>query len=172
VRLDPASGDGHRAGRKNRNEGYAIMRHVISAGLCLLAQASVAQTVRSCDTFEANARNLIFPVAENTASYAQGNIRLIALDTGGEPACCSAHLMVLLPAPEGPGQICALISADGGTGWLGTYLPGAVADYDPETGLTVSVPAREYGEVHPTPLSVVVTIDQQTGVVTAETGPP
>lgn len=138
----------------------------------LLAWPAAAQEVRGCDVAEASARNLVFPVEDNTRGYANGAVRLIALDTGGEPACCSSHLMVLLPSPEDSGQICALISHRGSLGWQRLYLPGALARYDPARGLTVSVPASEYGVRHPTPLSVEVTVNQQTGEVGAVYGPP
>lgn len=139
--------------------------------LAATAQSATAPSVRDCDTSEANARNLMFPLADHVRAFANGAIQIIDLDTGGEPVCCAAHLMVLLPATEGPGNICALISDVDGQGWAGTRIAAATAAYDAVRGLTVTVPVAEYGEVHPTPRSVDITVNQATGAVTAVYGP-
>ena len=136
----------------------------------LAAAPAAAQEVQSCDGFVASARNVFWPDA--TRTFANGAIRLVHLDTAGEPACCSAHLMVTYPSPEDPFDLCALVSADGTMGWQGLSLSRADASYDPARGLTVRVPASEYGEVHATPLSILVTINQQTGEIRAEYGAP
>ncbi|MFP7569760.1 hypothetical protein [Marivita sp. S2033] len=149
---------------------FAVYAGLLCAGV---ATSATPQVVRSCDTFEANARNLMFPVEQNTRSFANGDIRLIALDTGGEPVCCSAHLMVLFPAPEDPGGLCALISNDGSLGWAGILLEKATALYDPAIGLTVSVPVIEYIDgIQDTRLSIAVNVNQQSGVVTVRTDLP
>ena len=142
----------------------------LSLVLAVASTPAAAQEVLSCEGFVASARNVVW--SDPTRTFADGAVRFVHLDTGGEPACCSSHLMVTYPSPEDPGDLCALISAKGTLGWQSLSLARADASYDPATGLTVRIPAREYGEVHPTPMSVVVTVDRQTGVILAEYGPP
>ncbi|SHJ47889.1 hypothetical protein SAMN04488012_11031 [Palleronia salina] len=145
---------------------------LIALGLALSpATPGVAQGLRDCDTFEANARNLVFPVDANTRSFANGAVRFITLDTGGEPACCSAHLMVLLPDPEEPFDICRLISHRDSLGFTGLSLDRADAGYDPARGLRVAIPGVVQDGSGPRPLTLGVGVNQQTGVVTADIAP-
>lgn len=145
-----------------------------AATICIVTGLAQAQNTRDCDTFEANARNLIFPVAENIRSYANGAIRFIALDTGGEPACCSSHLMVLSPDPEySAGQVCTLISNRDAFGFSDVDLSRARSSYDAAAGLRVRVPIELYNAdgSGSTPDELIVTVNQQTGAVTVERGP-
>lgn len=91
------------------------------ATLATILAASVtpalSQAVNSCDSYIANAAFLAFPPAETTASYADGTVRLITLDTAGEPACCSYHLMVLYPSADGSYLECGLVSSSPDLGW-------------------------------------------------------
>ena len=127
--------------------------------------------VRDCDAPQANARYLSYPYENATRTFANGDVRILTLQQD-EPACCGAYVMVLLPSPEDPGMICAFVTTPDGMGWQGTDLRGTVADYDPSRGLFLRIPAWTYGEVHGSPFSLDLTINQQTGVVTAEEGPP
>ena len=136
----------------------------LSLALALPAQAA---SLRDCDTFEANAQNLVFPVENSTRSFANGAIRVIALDTGGEPTCCSAHVMVLLAARDEPGQTCVLISREGTMGWAGADVGAAGATYDPATGLSVSVPVQVYDGAGSRPDRLRIDINQATGRITA-----
>ena len=142
----------------------------LALALSAVSLPAAAQEMRPCEGYEVNARNVVW--SDPSRTFANGAIRLIHLDTGGEPACCSSHLMVTYPSPEEPYDLCALISAREGLGWQWLSLSRADASYDPATGLTVRVPASEYGEVHATPLSVAVTINQQTGEIRATVGAP
>ena len=146
------------------------MSRPLALALCLMAAPAAAQDVLPCDGFVASARNVLW--SDPTRTFADGAVRFVHLDTGGEPVCCSSHLMVTYPSPEDPGDLCVLISAKGTQGWQSLSLARAKASYEPATGLTVRVPASEHGEVHPTPLSVVVTINRQTGVIRAAYGSP
>ena len=144
-----------------------MIRAAILTAALATATGAQAAAVRDCDTFEANARNLVLPVEEGVRTFANGNVRLLHLDTGGEPACCSAHLMVLLPDPELPGQICVLISADDRSGFYAIDLPGTKAAYDPATGLSLDVPVALHDGTASTPRRLRLRINQQTGVVDA-----
>ena len=136
-----------------------------AALLALAAPPAAAQVVDECYGFRASARAVdwTFP----TRTYANGDVRLVALDTG-EPALHARHLMVTLPDPEIGFQTCALISREGDLGWAGMALEDATADYDPATGLVIRVPVTigEDGAFRDGVLSVGV--NQRTGVVTAE----
>ena len=142
---------------------------LLAVAVALSAPATVsAQSIRDCETFEANARNVDF--SQSPQVFAEGAISLIALDTE-EPTCCSWHLMVLHPAGQGdPWQACTLISREGSFGWVGLDLRSSRASYDPARGLTVEVPARIYlpesGFQNGTMLEV--TINQSTGSVTVD----
>ena len=133
--------------------------------LLLLALPAHAQSVRDCDTWEAGARNVVW--GDPTRTFANGEVRLVALDTGGEPACCSFHVLVLWLEPEGF-QSCALVSsASGGLGFADVTLSAATADYDPARGLTVRVPIATFDGAGARAAFVDVTVNRATGQVTA-----
>lgn len=145
-------------------------RPILSALAALgpsLALPAQAASLRDCDTFEASARNLVFPVERSIRSFANGAIRVIGLDTGGEPVCCSAHVMVLLDRQNEPGQTCALISREGTMGWAGAEVGAARATYDPATGLRVDVPVRVYDGSGSLPDTLRIEINQATGRIAA-----
>ena len=151
------------------------MRHVALLAFFVMSGMASAQTqggivVDTCDSFVGNARNVDW--FDPTRSFANGEIRFITLDVG-EPAAAAFHLMVLFPAVDHPFGDCRIISAGpGGLGFERVSLRRADATYDPARGLTVRVPASEASPVHPTPLSIDVTVNQATGTMTARLGPP
>jgi hypothetical protein len=74
---------------------------------------------------------------------------VFSVDTYGEPVCCSAHLIVYIPAKDEIGAACFHISAEAGDGVSrrGFYkvgLDAARARYEPGEGLTLSVPVEHY----------------------------
>lgn len=141
----------------------------LTLGLCSLAASASAQVIRDCETFEANARNIYPPYEETIRHYANGDIRLIALDVG-EPAAASFHLMVTHPAGDEPYAACTLISANGNLGFGGLVMEHMRARYDTDHGLVLSVPYTTWLEndqtQHPGELTVIV--NQATGIVTAD----
>jgi len=149
-----------------------MKRVPLFAALIALAAAPVAaQALRDCDTFEANARNIYGPYDETIREYANGAIRVIALDTS-EPACCSYHLMVTHPHPEEPYLLCSLVSRDEQLGYGALYMHQIGAEYDPATGLTVTVPAGHWDGTSMAPEQIVLTVNQATGTVTAGSPAP
>jgi len=134
----------------------------------LLATPLAAQSLRDCDTFEANARNIYGPYAETIREYANGAIRVIALDVG-EPAGGSYHVMVTYPHPDEPWQHCALISREGSLGFGALYMDGVEASYDAAIGLSVTVPVGFWSpdSVEPLPGALSLVVNQATGTVTA-----
>ena len=123
-----------------------ILKHALPSLACLALStvAAAANSIRSCDTWEANARNIVLLPEPAIRSYANGNIQLLHLDTGGSPACCSSHLMVLMAAPEGEYYDCSLISFDDRDGFAWITLSETLSTYDPASGLLLEVPARIY----------------------------
>ena len=128
--------------------------------------AAGAVTVTSCDVNVANARNLTRPYEDATRTFGEGAIGFLSL-TVEEPACCGAALMVVYPDPETGFSLCAIVTTDDGMGWSTTDLPAATARYDATRGLTVAVPTRRFDGVDFADWTVTVTVNRQTGEVTA-----
>ncbi|UWQ17392.1 hypothetical protein [Jannaschia sp. M317] len=119
-----------------------------------------AQQVHECDTWQANARNIDW--TDPTRTFANGAIRLVALDTE-EPAAAAYHILVTFPDPEMRFLDCRLISAGEGLGYGGLFLSRANASYDPARGLTVTVPAVDgLGDAR----VITFTVNRATGTVT------
>jgi hypothetical protein len=131
----------------------------------LAATPLAAQSMRDCDTFEANARNTYGPYEETIREFANGAIRVIALDVG-EPAGGSFHVMVTYPHPEDPWQHCTLISSEAniGFGWLN--MAEVEASYDPAIGLSVTIPIEAVSGVASWDQILTITVNQATGTVT------
>jgi hypothetical protein len=109
----------------------------------MLTGAASAATVRGCNDYTSNASNIAEPWEKNARTYYKGQVRAALLDTGGEPACCSFHLLLVLPPNEnepGSSSTCFVISEHGtmGYGHIGFDKIGAA--YDPKKGLLLSVP--------------------------------
>jgi len=139
--------------------------------LALLAAAPVtAQSVSDCDT-RASARFLAEPWEENTATFANGEVRVAAIDMM-EPAGAPAYLMILSPPRNEIGERqCRIVEAEPDFGFYTVDLQNIVADYDTASGLTLRVPVTDYadGPQTPPPFPLTVSINQATGEVTATT---
>lgn len=112
-----------------------------AALLALMAGATpcLAATVRDCDGVTEAAFNIVEPWEASTRTFYQGRVRVALLDTGGEPACCSAHLLVLFYADDDPESfVCRLVSDRGATGFAGIDFKSLRTSYDPARGLLVS----------------------------------
>lgn len=140
---------------------------LLVTAMTLFTSPLAAQSLRECTTFEANARNIYGPYSETIREYANGAIRVIALDTA-EPACCSFHVLVAHPAEDGPYPTCTLISHDSQTGFGALFMDRIEASYDPATGLTVTLPTGRWDEaagiMHEETLAF--TVNQAAGTVT------
>lgn len=84
-----------------------------------------------------------------TRSYSGGKIKIAPVDTDGEPACCSSHLLVFIPSTE-IGSQCFAISqraargAAGQVGFNSIEFDRIKASYDPDRGLLLNVPYTLY----------------------------
>jgi hypothetical protein len=108
----------------------------------MLTGAASAATVRDCDD-TASARNIVEPWEKNARTYYKGQVRAALLDTGGEPACCSFHLLLILPPNEdepGSTDTCFIVSQNGTTGYGHIGFDKIAAAYDAKKGLLLSVP--------------------------------
>ena len=149
----------------------------IAAALCgLLSLGATAQVVADCD-WVASPANIQEPWAEHTRSFANGAIRVALLDTGGEPACCARHLLIVSPSGNGADEPvyrqCHVASAQAGIGFYDLDVPGIVASYDLTKGLLLSVPVAHWHEGvgagrPPIAERLEIRINQATGVVAIE----
>ncbi|WP_068301251.1 hypothetical protein [Pararhodobacter sp. CCB-MM2] len=112
-----------------------------------LPLAATAQVIGDCQ-WAATASNIVEPWSETTRTFANGAIRVAWVDTGGEPACCSSHLMILSPSGDGSDEpvfrMCHEASARPNEGFYSVDVPGITASYDPAKGLLLSVPVGHW----------------------------
>lgn len=144
----------------------------LASALAILSASvtpALAQVVNSCDSYISNAAFVVFPPAETTAEYAGGQVRLITLDTAGEPACCSYHLMVLYPSVDGTYFECGLVGSGTDLGWYSIYVNQAQVLRDDEGGVSLVVPTEGNvdGEVVPSSVKIDVDLAAMTLAVSA-----
>jgi hypothetical protein len=127
---------------------------IATAALTLAAQAH-AVSVRDCDGTTDSARNIAEPWADHTRQFHSKLVRVTMLDTGGEPVCCSIHLLVTFPSAGQDEPVyseCKLVGSEEGRGFLSIAFDKMTAKYDPKKGLTISFPYTTYndeGDNHP-----------------------
>jgi hypothetical protein len=139
------------------------------AALALPVTPALAQAVNSCDSYIANAAFLVFPPAETTASYADGTVRLITLDTAGEPACCSYHLMVLYPSVDGSYLECSLVSASQDLGWYTVYVNQTQVLREDGEGVSLLVPTEGNVDGNVISGAVLLNLDLMSSTLAATT---
>ncbi|MBV9043528.1 MAG: hypothetical protein JO348_10815 [Alphaproteobacteria bacterium] len=131
------------------------MRRLVLGLLALLAFAAPAGAVNlvSCNDDEttSSARNIAEPWEKNARTFSNGQIRVALLDTGGEPVCCSYHLLVLYPSGDGDQggdeyAACTVVNDYEGRGFVSLDFAKLAAAYDPKKGLLISFPYRVYNE--------------------------
>lgn len=136
--------------------------------LSSIASADETLVSRECD--DQTPTSLEFFV-QNKA-FANGKVRVFHVDTEGEPACCSSHLVIYVDIPndEGPLSKCVHIASDkDGRGFLGTNLDAIKSSYSTKTGLKLNIPVSFYNyEEGGKPISrrFTLDIDQSTSKVT------
>lgn len=151
------------------------MKSLIRTVGLLLAWALPAQVfadiqANDCDWLR-DMRNIVEPWEENSRTFYNGGLRVVNADSG-EPACCSANLLLLLPDPEDEmeGRKCVAIGLGPGMGVSRIDFDALTATYDPATGLTLKFPYAvfdpETSRMGQT-LRATVTVNMKTGVVTA-----
>jgi len=100
------------------------------------------------------------------------DIRILHLDTGGEPACCSSYMAILSANPNdelGDRQCNLLVSDANGLGFMDIAVDRVRSTYDTIKGLLLSVPVSLYGDGSTsTEKRINVRINQALGTVTIE----
>ena len=153
------------------------MRRLILGILALLAMTApaAAVSVMDCgdDASTASAANIAPPWEKNTRLFYNGQVRVAVMDTGGEPVCCSVHLLVLSPAggqDEPEFTACHLINDHEGMGFVSIDFAKIAAAYDPKKGLLITFPYGLYVDgVKPNkPGTAKIRLNLKAGTVTAE----
>ncbi|MFC3166572.1 hypothetical protein [Paracoccus fontiphilus] len=145
-----------------------MIRHL--AVLALLAAPVQAQQIDVKPYGDAERVDAIAePWEDNIATYANGDIRLALLDMV-EPAGGALKLVVISPPRDELGfRQCRVIGADG-MGFYGLDFAARQANYHPQRGLTLTMPAKHHTDLAPKggDYRLSVTIDQQSGRITTE----
>jgi hypothetical protein len=116
------------------------------AAVSLVACApALAVEVRECD-WAAQAPSIAEPWETNSKSFYRGQVRVALIDTGGEPVCCSAQLLILIPDnSEGAGgRICRLVGSSGQLGFESIDFARLATRYDAGRGLLIIFPYTLY----------------------------
>ena len=127
------------------------MRRIILGLLAVFAMTApaAALSVIDCSADEAasSAANIAPPWEKNTRLFYNGQVRVAVMDTGGEPVCCSMHLLVLSPAggqDEPEYTACHLINDHEGLGFVSLDIAKLTAAYDAKKGLLITIPYGLY----------------------------
>ena len=115
--------------------------------------------------------NVVEPVEQATRTFASGKIRIWHVDTGGEPVCCSSHLVIIAPDPneELTQTQCVRLSDQGSLGFQWIEFKDISASYDPAKGLLLSVPVERYNDGNEGLKDTIdLRINQATGAVVIE----
>ena len=153
-----------------------LTQALVTATVLASAFPAGAQVVGECDWI-ANPGNIMEPWDAHSRTYANGAIRVAWLDTGGEPVCCSSHLLVLHPSGSGDDapvyRACHVVSAQPGMGFYDLDIAGIAASYDPARGLLLSVPVGHWhaamdSGAGPIRERLEIRINQANGTVTVE----
>lgn len=141
---------------------------VFALGLTAAASPVLAQEVNFCDD-RADLESVPEPWSENTRTFGNGKVRAAVINAL-EPAIAPYFLIVLHPPLDEYGaRNCSMIGSADNYGYAALDFGHLHADYDPDVGLTLSLPGRlEKAAVGATrSLDLTVTINQDTGTVIA-----
>ncbi|MDF3607009.1 hypothetical protein PE067_13230 [Paracoccus sp. DMF-8] len=143
--------------------------------LLLGAVAAQAEPVMGCR--DAFARGfdpdaIVEPWQDNSATYANGEIRIAKLDMI-EPAGTPYRLLVLMgPRDEVGGRRCVIVQDSDGDGFARLDFAGRTSAYDPVTGLTLTFPVETAIGGDQTTLHVIsIELNSQTGDVSSDKKP-
>jgi len=141
----------------------------IAAAAALSAPAHAA-VIRDCDE-TASVQSLAEPWEQNSKTFYKGELRVALLDTGGEPVCCSVHLMLLVPdkTDEMGGRKCHIVSDHDSLGFAGIDFKKLTSKYEDGKGLLLTFPYTLYVDgVSSKSGTARIRINMQNGNVTSE----
>lgn len=147
----------------------SALKALLAGFLACAALPAAAATIRDCD-WAASAQSLAEPWEKHTKTFLNGGVRIALIDTGGEPVCCSTHLLILAENKSQPqeGRICKLLSNDKDLGFEWIFFDKITAAYHPSRGLDLTVPFKLYVDGMTDRRGVArVNIRTQNGVITA-----
>ena len=118
---------------------------IAAAALLATVLPAAAVQVRDCDE-TASLQTLAEPWEKNIKSFYQGQVRVALLDTGGEPVCCSTHLLIMMPSNDMPaeGRVCHIVGQKDQLGFENIDMARLRTSYDPRRGLLIEFPYRLY----------------------------
>jgi hypothetical protein len=133
-----------------------MFRTFVAAAFGLtVATPALAISISDCnDDPMGNVRNVAEPWEKNIRAFYNGSVRVALIDTGGEPVCCSMHLLILAPSvPEvegmDPYRNCFLVHNEGESGFAGIDFARITSRYDADKGLLITFPYSLYNEGNP-----------------------
>ena len=142
------------------------------AVLLFPSAAWAAASLMQCDGPATRLGNVLEPWSEASRTFANGKIRIVGLDTGGEPVCCSAHLAILAPDPKDELGFRQCKTLSDGAQYMGFQyinMKGIRSSYDASKGLLLSIPVERYIDGSKSNKAVIkVRINQASGAITLE----
>ena len=149
---------------------HAVVLTLLAAAPALARDGPV--TVRPCDD-TARVDTIAEPWQKNTATYADGQVRIALLDMV-EPEGGALRLLVISPPRDELGlRRCRVVGLENGLGFYDMDFARHQASYDPARGLTITLPARHYpvdGETGADDgwFRLSVTVNRQTGAIATQ----
>jgi hypothetical protein len=149
-------------------------RHFLTAATiaatAALTTPAYAVVIRDCDG-TASVQSLAEPWEQNSKTFYKGEVRVAVLDTGGEPVCCSVHLLLLVPdkTSEMGDRTCHIISDHDTLGFAGIDFKNLSSKYEDGKGLLITFPYTLYVDgLSDKPGTARIRINMQNGKVTKE----
>ena len=141
------------------------MRPWLPLLLGALTTPAAAQEAVPCD-WAARADGIVEPWEDNTATFANGAVRLALIDTV-EPAAGAFHLLILSPPLGELGERQCRTLGIGGMGFAGLDFASLQAVHDPARGLIFTLAATQYDGADFRPATLEFSLNQATGVIRA-----
>lgn len=143
------------------------MRYILLALTIFFAAPATAQVASGCD-WRARADAIVEPWEDNTATFANGAVRVALLDVA-EPAAAAYYLLILHPPVDSvAGRTCTVIGLSENLGYSAIFFNELEALYDAAVGLTFLIPAISHLPEEDFHYSVLLSIgvNQASGEVT------
>jgi hypothetical protein len=117
--------------------------------LFLVAATAFVSGAEAVEVGPCNELDRVSLLVGQTRSFSDGKIKIAHVDTGGEPVCCSSHLLVFIPGPD-TGNQCFAVSQKAekddhsALGFSNLDLGRVRTSYDRQRGLVLTVPYTLY----------------------------